>query len=156
MADSDLAGSDLKVVQAGLQHLDELTDLFDGYRQFYRQRSDKEGAKAFLHERLSQGDSVVFIAFLEGKSAGFTQLYPTFSSVTMAQIWILNDLFVAEHARRNGVAQALLKRAASFGEETGAARLTLTTEASNDRAQALYEALGWEKETAFYTYNLSI
>ena len=151
-----MADSDLKVVQAGLQHLDELTNLFDGYRQFYRQSSNIEGAKAFLHERLSQGDSVVFIAFLEGKPAGFTQLYPSFSSVAMAQIWILNDLFVAEHARRNGVAQALMERAASFGKETGAARLTLTTEVTNEKAQALYEALGWEKDTSFYTYTFTL
>ena len=151
-----MADSDLKVVQAGLQHLDELTQLFDDYRQFYSQASDTSGAKAFLHERLSQGDSVVFVAFLEGKPAGFTQLYPSFSSVSMVQIWILNDLFVAEEARRNGVAQALLERAASFGKETGAARLTLTTEVTNEKAQALYEALGWERDTSFYTYNLSV
>ena len=151
-----MADLNLKVVQAGLQHLDELADLFDGYRQFYRQASDVSEAKAFLRERLSQGDSVVFIAFLEGKPAGFTQLYPSFSSVSMAQIWILNDLFVAEHARRKGVAQALLERAAGFGKEAGAARLTLTTEVSNEQAQALYEASGWEKDTSSYTYNLSV
>lgn len=151
-----MADLNLKVVQAGLQHLDELADLFDGYRQFYRQASDVSEAKAFLRERLSQGDSVVFIAFLEGKPAGFTQLYPSFSSVSMAQIWILNDLFVAEHARRKGVAQALLERAAGFGKEAGAAWLTLTTEVSNEQAQALYEASGWEKDTSSYTYNLSV
>ena len=147
--------SDLKVVQAGLQHLDELTTLFDGYRQFYRQATDVSGAKTFLHERLAQGDSVVFIAFLEGKPAGFTQLYPTFSSVSISQIWILNDLFVAQEARRKGVAQALMERAASFGKEVGAARLTLTTEVTNEGAQKLYESLGWDKDTSFYAYNLS-
>ncbi len=151
-----MADSDLKVVQAGLQHLDELTQLFDGYRQFYRQASDVSGAKAFLHERLSQGDSVVFIAFLDGKPAGFTQLYPSFSSVSMAQIWILNDLFVAQHARRSGVAKALMEQAATFGKETGAARLTLTTEVTNENAQSLYEALGWEKDTSFYTYTFAV
>ena len=147
---------DLKVVQAGLQHLDELTQLFDAYRQFYRQASDTSGAQAFLHERLTQGDSVVFVAFLDGKPAGFTQLYPSFSSVSMAQIWILNDLFVAKHARRNGVAQVLMERAAEFGKETGAARLSLQTEVTNEAAQALYEVLGWEKETSFYTYSLNV
>ena len=153
---ADLSDLDLKVVQAGLQHLDELTQLFDDYRQFYRQAPDSSGAKAFLHERLTQGDSVVFIAFLDGKPAGFTQLYPTFSSVSMAQIWILNDLFVGEHARRSGVAKALMEQAANFGKEVDAARLTLTTEVNNEKAQALYEALGWEKDTSFYTYNLAL
>ena len=148
--------ADLKVVQAGLQHLDELTNLFDAYRQFYRQASDTSGAQAFLHERLTQGNSIIFVAFLDGKPAGFAQLYPSFSSVSVAQIWILNDLFVAEHARRNGVAKVLMERAASFGEETGAARLSLQTEVTNEEAQALYEALGWEKDTAFYTYTFAL
>lgn len=148
--------ADLKVVQAGLQHLDELAVLFDSYRQFYRQASDITEAKAFLHERLTRGDSVVFIAFLDGEPAGFTQLYPSFSSVSASRIWILNDLFVTEEARRSGVAKALMERAATFGKAAGAARLTLTTEVTNENAQALYEALGWEKDTSFYTYTLSV
>ena len=89
---------ELKIVQAGLQHLDELAVLFDAYRQFYRQAPDISGAKTFLRERLVQGDSVVFVAFLDGKTAGFTQLYPSFSSVLVARVWILNDLFVAPEA----------------------------------------------------------
>ena len=144
-----------KIVQAGLQHLDELAVLFDAYRQFYRQAPDISGAKTFLRERLVQGDSVVFVAFLDGKTAGFTQLYPSFSSVLVARVWILNDLFVAPEARRKGVARGLLERAASFGEEAGAAWLSLQTEVTNEAAQALYKALGWERVTSFYTYSLS-
>jgi len=30
---------------------------------------------------------------------GFAQLYPSFSSVSMKRLWILNDLFVSSEAR---------------------------------------------------------
>ena len=146
---------DTKIIQGGLQHLDELARLFDLYRQFYRQTSDLDGAKTFLRERMTKGDSVIFVAFLEGAPAGFTQLYPSFSSVLMKPIWILNDLFVAPNARRQNVAEGLLEHAAAFAEEAGAARLNLQTEATNESAKALYEKLGWRQNTTFLIYDLS-
>ena len=145
-----------KSSRAGFSILDELARLFDLYRQFYRQASDVDGAKTFLRERLTGGDSVIFVAFLEGAPAGFTQLYPSLSSVLMQPIWILNDLFVTPDARRQGVAEGLMEHAAAFAKEAGAARLSLRTEVTNEQAQALYEKLGWRQNTAFLTYDLTL
>ena len=147
--------AETKIIQGGLQHLGELARLFDLYRQFYRQAPDVEGAEAFLRERLTRGDSVVFVTFLEGAPAGFTQLYPSLSSVLMQPVWILNDLFVTPDARRRGVAEGLMEHAAAFAKEAGAARLSLRTEVMNEQAQALYEKLGWRQNTAFLTYDLT-
>ncbi len=92
----------VKTIGAGLVHLDVLTGLFDAYRQFYGQEPDLLGARRFLEARLRGGDSVVLLAFdATGAGVGFVQLYPSFSSVAMKPIWILNDLFVAPEARRN-------------------------------------------------------
>jgi ribosomal protein S18 acetylase RimI-like enzyme len=71
-------------------------------------------------------------------------LYPTFSSVRAARVYVLNDLYVAESARRQGVGEALLHAAAEFGRERGAIRLELETAPDNLRAQSLYRAQGWE------------
>ena len=147
--------SDTKIIQGGLQHLGELARLFDLYRRFYGQESDVEGAETFLRERMTKGDSVIFVAFLEGAPAGFTQLYPSFSSVLMRPVWILNDLFVAPDSRRRGVAEGLMEHAAAFAKEAGAARLNLQTEATNENAQALYKKLGWQENTTFLTYDLT-
>src|SRR5579859_667244 len=98
-------------IQAGLEHLDVLAGLFDAYRQFYGQEPDLSGARRFLEARLRGRDSVVFLAFADdatGTGVGFVQLYPSFSSVAMKPIWILNDLFVAPQSRRAGVARSLL------------------------------------------------
>lgn len=145
----------MRVMRAGLEHLDVLVPLFDGYRQFYQQPSNLEGAREFLSERLERGESVIFLALSDSaEGLGFTQLYPSFSSVSMRRLWILNDLFVAPMARKLGVGQALMERARAFALESGAKGLTLQTAVDNLPAQSLYESLGWRRETEFYTYNL--
>ena len=70
--------------------------LFDAYRSFYGQPPDIARADAFLRERLARGESALLLAERDGEALGFTQLYPLFSSVRTARLWLLNDLFVAD------------------------------------------------------------
>jgi ribosomal protein S18 acetylase RimI-like enzyme len=143
--------------QATLDDLDALVPLFDAYRNFYGKPSDPQLSRAFLEERLILRESVIFLARSEaGASAGFTQLFPSFSSTRAARIWILNDLFVTPEARRNGIAKALLLEAARFGQLAGAVRLVLSTARSNESAQRLYESLGWKRDETFYEYGLTL
>lgn len=146
----------VQIEQATVLDLDGLVPLFDSYRQFYRQPSDLAGARLFLLERFRHNQSVVFIAFRDHTTLGFTQLYPSFSSGAMARILILNDLFVIPEARGCGVGSALLQIAAQYGRRIGALRLVLSTEISNTRAQSLYEKLGWKRDTAFSVYTMAL
>lgn len=123
-----------------------IAPLFDAYRQFYGQAADPQRARDWLRERLRRDESVVLFAELDGAVAGFTQLYRMFSSVRTARVWILNDLFVAERARRCGVARALLDAAARFARADGAAGIALETAGDNLPARALYVAAGWVEE----------
>ncbi len=50
---------------------------------FYRQDSDLEGAKVFLRNRIEKKESVIFVAVEDGEYIGFTQLYPSFSSISI-------------------------------------------------------------------------
>jgi len=50
----------------------------------------------------------------------------------------------------------LLAAAARFGEAVGAVRLTLSTDITNQEAQALCEKEGWARQTDFYVYNLAV
>ncbi len=70
----------------------------------------------------------------------------------MKPLWILNDLFVLSTARRNGVAQALIKRSARHAKDTKSKGLVLETAIHNQPAQALYEKLGWKKDSEFHRY----
>src|ERR1700687_3782497 len=123
---------DLAVRQATILDLDLLTPLFDAYRQFYRKPSDPGLARRFLLERFQHNESIVFLAVRgDGSAVGFTQLYPSFSSVSCARILILNDLFVLAEARRMRVGSLLLAAAVRFGREMGVVRLALSTEVTN-------------------------
>lgn len=133
-----------------------LAPLFDRYRQFYGQPADLERARAFMAERIELNESVVFLASHGGEAIGFVQLYPGFSSVRAARTFALNDLYVAGDRRRGGVGRALVEAAVEHAREAGAVGLSLVTGADNRRAQALYEGLGWARETAFVEYGLSL
>lgn len=140
---------------ASIHDLERVAPLFDGYRVFYRQPSDLALATRFLRERFEQRDSVVLLALDEaGEGAGFVQLYPLFSSVRARRLYLLNDLFVAAQARRQGVAAALMHEAAAFARAAGAAGMTLSTAHDNEAAQRLYESLGWRRDLQFREYTL--
>lgn len=147
----------LQILRAGVEDVDRATPLFDAYRSFYGQRPDPEGAREFLERRLGRSESVVLLAVDESRSAvGFVQLYPTFSSVSLERRWTLNDLFVAPGCRKRGVGQALLTAARDFAQSTGAGALELETGLDNHAARALYESLGWERETESLHYSLKL
>jgi ribosomal protein S18 acetylase RimI-like enzyme len=140
------------IQKATINELDSLTELFDLYRIFYEQNSDLEGARTFLTERLTNEESVVFMAHDGDNSHGFVQLYPSFSSVNMKRIWVLNDLFVKEQTRGKGVGEKLLKQAIEFAKKTGAIGIFLETAKENVIAQRLYEKIGFEKEAHYFYY----
>ena len=145
----------ISIRQAALVDLDALSVLFDGYRQFYGRDSNLAAAKQFLLDRFNHAESVVFIAHEGSKPVGFTQLYPSFSSVSIERIFILNDLFVNESGRRQGVGSALIAAAVEYAKAVGAIRLGLSTAHTNTTAQALYASKGWDRDDDFfYTYSL--
>lgn len=146
-----------RVRRATSDDLDQLVPLFDGYRQFYGKTSDLSVARQFMTDRMSHGESVMLIAEDPGGTAiGFVQLFPSFSSVLAAPIYLLSDLFVAPAARRRGVGALLLETAAETARAAGAVRLELSTAITNVSAQRLYKALGWKRDEEFYVYSLSL
>jgi ribosomal protein S18 acetylase RimI-like enzyme len=129
--------------------------LFDAYRVFYKQSSNLQAAFDFLEQRVDKNESTIFMATIQGEAVGFVQLYPIFSSVSLQPAWLLNDLYVAEHARRQGVAESLLQQAKQFALETKAAFVLLQTSEDNYKAQSVYEKNGWIKlNDFFYEYPL--
>lgn len=146
----------MKIVQAGMKELEGASELFNLYRIFYEQKSDVDGARAYLMERFKNKDSIIFVAVDNDSYIGFMQLYPSFSSISMKRTWILNDLYVAEDARGQGVAQGLMDKAIDLCQETGAISLSLQTAPSNRKAQKLYEKNQFIREDhLFYSYVLN-
>lgn len=146
----------MEVVLANFEHLKELSVLFDQYRVFYKQSSNLAATTKFLQERFQNQDSTILVAIEHSSIVGFTQLYPSFSSVSMKRIWILNDLFVAEASRKQGVGKLLMLTGENYARETEAVRIVLSTQISNIAAQSLYQFLGYCKDEEFYHYALRL
>ena len=149
---------EFKTFRAAIGDVPLLASFFDAYRVFYGQSSDLKLAEKFLFDRLSTGESVIlFCSQSSGSSpAGFTQLYPSFASVSAGRIWILNDLFVAPDFRRRGVGRVLIQAAHDHARETGALEVVLSTAHTNHAAQALYESIGYIQDTEFRSYSFAI
>lgn len=74
----------------------------------------------------------------------------------MRPIWILNDLFVSPNFRQQGLARQLMQAAEGYAAQTGAVRVSLSTQITNAQAQALYESRGYQRDQEFYHYSLTL
>lgn len=136
--------------------LTQLSQLFDGYRVFYRKTSNFTEAQKFLRERLENKDSEIFLCEMDDKVlSGFVQLYPLFSSTRMKKLWLLNDLFVRPEHRGKGVSVALIERAKKLVVDSDACGMFLETEKTNDIGNQLYPKTGFEINAASNYYEWS-
>jgi len=142
-----------EISRATLSDLAQLHGLVEKYRAFYKQ-PENEKTLSYLEERINNEEAIAFIARLDGVAVGFTLLYPTFSTVSLSNIWLLNDLYVAESARGNGIANELMDVAEAAAKSAGATRVFLRTANDNLPAQALYEGRNWIKDEVFRRYDL--
>lgn len=139
---------------ATVADLEQVTRLFDLYRCFYGKESNLNESADFISERLENNDSVIFIFETDDRTlAGFTQLYPIFSSISAKKAWVLNDLFVCHEFRSQGIACQLIRQSLAFCQSSGAKWVSLQTATDNFAAQRLYHKLGFVQDTQFLNYN---
>jgi ribosomal protein S18 acetylase RimI-like enzyme len=144
----------IEIRQGTSKDIDQLVVLFEAYRHFYRQQPAQEQATQFLTARLNNKESVIFIAIDQPKNeaVGFTQLYPTYTSTRMKKSWILNDLFVSEKGRGQGISKLLINAAKEHCVATKTFGLLLETERTNIIGNKLYPSAGFTKETSNFYY----
>jgi GNAT superfamily N-acetyltransferase len=143
----------MEILRAQLKDVDQIAPLFDAYRQFYNAPSGIEASRQFIFERLTNDESMIFLAMEGDHALGFVQLYPLFASVALQSLWLLNDLYVDPSVRKQGVGEKLMKHAEQFAQETGSRGLFLRTATDNHPAQKLYEKCGWVRDEKFYRYD---
>lgn len=137
--------------------------LFDQYRIFYGQPSDRQLAGDFIRQRLENNESIILVAVEQQNGdevpVGFTQLYPSYSSVRAVRNWILNDLYVAPEYRKKGIGEKLIRAAMQFAREQQAKFVQLETAMDNCTAQRLYESIGFVKQQPdpdFFVYRIGV
>ena len=82
---------------------------------------------------------------LRGRAVGFATIFWTWSTLRATRVGTLNDLFVAEHARGSGAAEALVRACVDRCRARGAVALEWQTALDNHRAQRFYERIGAER-----------
>ena len=143
----------ITIRKSTITDLDEVTKIFDKYRQSYGETSNLIASRQFIKERLSNNESIIFIAEENNNTVGFTQLYPIFSSVSLSRVFILNDLYVNETYRRRGIGKDLLLKAEEFASYNNASRVTLNVLRKNKIGQSLYNSSGWDRDEQFYMFH---
>ncbi|RAS79656.1 GNAT family N-acetyltransferase [Priestia endophytica] len=146
----------MHIIKACVTDYKKVAVLFNEYRVFYKQKSDIKAAERFIYERLHNKESVIFLALEEAEAVGFAQLYPSFTSIGIKRIIILNDLYVTEKTRGSGVGAALLQEVKEYGKQEEIGSIVLQTAKDNARAQHLYEKLGYQKDDHYFYYSLSL
>lgn len=142
----------MDILKADITSLELITPLFNEYRSFYEQTSDLEGARQFIQERMVNQESVIFLAKEGEVAVGFTQLYPTFSSVGIKKGYILNDLYVDANYRKKGIGRALIQEVFQFCEERNVHFVQLETAPDNVQAKTLYEKMGMQLSNEYDCY----
>ncbi len=147
----------VEIKRATLEDIENVASVFDLYRHHYGEASDPNGCVDFLTERLKLNEAIVFFAADDyGEALGFVQLYPIFCAVPFRRDLFLGDLYVVEDQQGKGIGRKLLMAAKSYGGEINSKGTLLATEVDNDRAQKLYQSLGFEKDSGRYYYYLSL
>ena len=146
----------MRIISASLEHLDHLLPMFVRYRELYGAMPQLVASKDFLAERLNNEEVIILMAFENDIAQGFCLVYPSFSSVSLRPIWIINDMYVIEDARRKHVANQLLQAIAEQARDNNVVRIRVSILISNDIAQRLYESADFVEDQNFRNYILPI
>ena len=144
------------IKEAVVEDSEKVGEVFDLYRQFYKKDPDKIISIDYIKQRLTNKESTIFFVEENNICIGIVQLYITFDSLELAKKIILYDLFVKSEYRKKGIGTMLMNVSKNFAEKNNISSIELSTAISNGTAQSLYESLGYERDTEFYNYYLSI
>lgn len=135
---------------------EQVLPLIAGYQRFYRTEPDEDRNRAFFRRFLAPSeDGLLLGAWKDGQLVGFATLYWTFSSTHAAEAALMNDLFVAEGVRGEGIGLALIEASVAAARERGMRHLEWFTALDNDRAQRLYEQTGAER-SGWFSYEIEL
>ena len=144
----------MNFLRSTLADLDLIARLFDDYRVFFKAESDPKGSYEFLKRHLQKRTSLLFHVEKAGRPIAFAQVYPIYSSVDMCPVWLLNDFFIDQDFRKQGVGDYLLRSVHEEACKSEVPRILLETTRENVAAQKLYQKIGYKfVENHFFHYD---
>jgi GNAT superfamily N-acetyltransferase len=143
------AVGDHSIDRVGTADLDELLVLMRAYCDFYEVAPADADLLALVRALIGdpeQGGVQLIARDSAGEAVGFATIYWTWSTTEACRIGVMNDLFVADRARGQGLAERLIESCREECARRGASRLTWQTAPGNLRAQAVYDRVGATRE----------
>ena len=139
--------------------LPALMPLLRGYCAFYESDPTDEGLEAMARATIGAPEDQAFLLVAtddgSGEVVGFAACQWKWSALRGARMVLLDDLFVAEASRGAGHADALIEATADVARRHGAPVVIWYTQATNLRAQGVYNRVGGSSEEML-EYELSL
>lgn len=113
-----------------------------------------ERVRRFIESRIRQGRMLV--AKQQEELLGICTFSPDgFILDTTVQVWEIADVWVEPHARRRGVATALVRQCEHECKMRGAGEVRLAVYAMNKDALGLYQSLGYDVSSYTLSRNIN-
>ena len=141
--------TDCSIEIVGSEDLAALLPLIRAYCEFYKASPTDADLLAVVTALIDdpEHEGVQLIARdTAGTAVGFATLYWTWSTTDAGRIGVMNDLFVTDSARGQGLADRLIAACRSECSARQVRRLTWQTAPDNARAQAVYRRVGATRE----------
>lgn len=147
----------LRIEEISEEQFETLLPMIAAYQGFYEAgdiRTDRN--RDFFRRFIAPSEDGMLIGAWRGEElVGYTCLYWHFSSTKAIETVLMNDLYVGEEARGEGVGRSLIEAAAEVARERGSPILEWSTAPDNRTAQRLYDSTGAVKST-WIDYELRI
>ncbi|HEY4096141.1 MAG TPA: GNAT family N-acetyltransferase [Baekduia sp.] len=137
------------IAVVGEEDLDDLLPLMQAYCEFYEVAPADEALLAMSRALIAdpEREGLQLIARStdppsHGAAVAFATVFWTWQTLSASRAAVMNDLFVAEHARGTRIADALIAACGEHALAHGAPSLAWQTAKDNVRAQAVYDRVG--------------
>ena len=149
--------AEIEIAPVAAEEFEELLPLIAAYQRFYEADEINETRnRAFFRRFLAPSeDGLLLGARRDERLVGYACLYWHFSSLEAAETVLMNDLYVAEETRGEGIGRALIDATAEVARERGAPYVEWATAPDNHTAQRLYDATGAER-SEWFSYELRV
>ncbi len=137
----------VRIEPISASQLETLLPLIAAYQRFYEVEDiDTERNRAFFSRFPAPSDDGMLLGAWRGEElVGYACLFWSFTSLVPAETVLMNDLYVAESQRGEGIGRALIEASARVARERGAHHLEWATQPDNKTAQRLYDSTSAER-----------
>lgn len=148
---------DVRIEPISESQFETLVPMIAAYQGFYEAddiRTDRN--RSFFRRFIAPSEDGMLVgAWRDEELLGYVCLFWHFSSTRAVETVLMNDLYVDERHRGEGVGRGLIEASAAVARERGAHHLEWSTRPDNETAQRLYDSTGAERST-WIEYELEV